>query len=396
MTADGTVAFATTAGRDFPPLLVNPLDTTLAYQKALVGKINASGTSFDFVTLLGRDSMVYPTDISIDSGGDVYVTGWLANGNDFPVFNPALDVPPSTNYRGFVTKYAADGSRVAYSTLIAGRGIARAYGITVDDSGSAYVVGTAGPSFPITHDLDPNGPEGDIAYVLKLDPAGTHVVYSTAVVRGSDVALSRVAVDPFGNVTAAGLTTVRDLPLVHPLQRQLGGTQTQPSVDAYFAKVSSSGATLQFSSYYGGTGDELVTRVAIDPIRNRLGERTNYFGGLPARRAARILSGQRSRNGPQRDFDGLHADQSAGPALDQSRRSGQQAVLHTREGAGMPQGTRIYIADDDTPWSETVSTASGVTLRGGDVLAERFPVGVAVTIRILNPSGSGVVATITR
>ncbi len=393
---DGTVAFVTMAGRGIPPLLVNPIDTTLAYQKALVGKIDAAGTAFEFVTLLGGEPMAYPTDVAIDGAGSVYVTGWVANGNDFPVFNPALDVPPSTSFRGFVTKYAADGSALAYSTLVAGRGTARAYGIAVDESGSAYVVGTAGPSFPITHDLDPDGPDGTIAYVLKLDPAGGRVVYSTAVAHGGDVALRRVAVDAFGNVTAAGVTTDPDLRLVRPLQDHLGSPPTQPATDVYLAKVSSSGTSLQLSSYYGGAGDEFVTQVAVDLIGTVWVSGRTSSDDFPLVAPFEAYPG----NDVELDYNGtVMAFMPIKPPVVRSVKiidRGNKPFSVRVKGSEMPPGTRVYIGDDTDSWSNTTSTGSGLILRGGDALAVRFPPGVPVTMRILNPDGSGVVTTVTR
>src|SRR5439155_3430522 len=70
---------------------------------------------------------------------------------------------------------------LAYSTYLGGSGFDRGQGIAVDGAGNAYVTGlTASTDFPTTvgaFDTSANG--GGDAFVTKLNPLGTGLLYST-------------------------------------------------------------------------------------------------------------------------------------------------------------------------------------------------------------------------
>ena len=62
----------------------------------------------------------------------------------------------------------------------------------------------------------------------------------------------RVAVDSIGQAAIVGFTQSLDFPLVNPLQAGYAGGIW----DAFVAKVSASGTSLSYSSYFGGGGDD--------------------------------------------------------------------------------------------------------------------------------------------
>ena len=136
--------------------------------------------------------------IAVDSSGSVYATGYTTS-VDFPTKNAyqgaqAKGSAPSV----FVTKLSPGGGSLVYSTYLSGSGWDSAYAIAVDSSGSAYVTGnTNSNDFPITGGAyqilcspSPSTPPGTVtrascntsnnsAFVTKLNPAGTSLVYST-------------------------------------------------------------------------------------------------------------------------------------------------------------------------------------------------------------------------
>src|SRR5712671_3068602 len=89
--------------------------------------------------------------------------------------------PSSIPEDAFVTKFNSAGS-LLYSTYLGGRGTDYARGIAVDAAGNAYVTGYAGSTdFPTTagaYQPAFTGGAGD-AFVTKLDPTGSGLVYST-------------------------------------------------------------------------------------------------------------------------------------------------------------------------------------------------------------------------
>ena len=158
--------------------------------------------------------------IAFDSSGNAYVTGQTMSAN-FPI---AGGVPPNTSTGGtfdvFVTKIAADGSSLIYSTYIAGSGTGKGNdsgnAIAVDSSGDAFVAGgTESSNFPTTTGAYQttlgSGATGN-AFVLELNSSGNALTYSTYLGGdGNDKAFG-VAVDAPGTSMPQG----RRLRLISP------------------------------------------------------------------------------------------------------------------------------------------------------------------------------------
>src|SRR5881409_493593 len=109
--------------------------------------------------------------------------------SDLPIVNAEQNSSGGGN-EVFVAKLNSAGSGLVYCTYIGGRADDRAYGIAVDGSGAAYVAGsTTSSSFPVRGALQSKLAGGKNAFVLKLNPAGDALVYSTYLGgNGSDVA----------------------------------------------------------------------------------------------------------------------------------------------------------------------------------------------------------------
>lgn len=116
---------------------------------------------------------------------------------------------------------------LSYSTYLGGNGTDQAFGIAVDAQGSAYITGTTNSSsFPTT----PGAFKDEVlegAFVTKLDPTGSTLIYSTflsgrepgTVSSGTPFAVTTaIAVDSSGNAHVTGLTTASDFPVVNPLK----------------------------------------------------------------------------------------------------------------------------------------------------------------------------------
>src|SRR5258707_60008 len=119
------------------------------------------------------------------------------------------------------------------STDLGGNGTEDGLAIAVDAQGSAYVTGdTNSSNFRLQNPIQPALGGGFDAYLAKLTPAGSALVYCTYLGGLSDDYAYGVAVDSSGNAYVAGLTGSSDFPTAHPLQGSLGGRN-----DAFLTKV---------------------------------------------------------------------------------------------------------------------------------------------------------------
>lgn len=229
-----------------------------------VAKLSADGSTLLYSTYLGGSGADVGYGIALDPAGNIYLTGDTSS-TDFPVvkpMQPALAGAPDV----FVSKLSADGSRLLYSTYIGGSNGERGNGIAVDADGSAYVTGyTNSKDFPTANPLQAAFAGGNAdAFVLKINPSGSALVYSTYLGGGNDrpdIGTS-VAVDSSGDAYVTGFTNSRDFPTVKPLQAFVGPT------DVFVAKLNPSGSALIYSTHLGGTADDEGMGIAVDALGN--------------------------------------------------------------------------------------------------------------------------------
>ena len=150
---------------------------------------------------------------------------------------------------------------LAYSTYLGGAGSDLGIGITVGADGNAYVSGgTSPPAFPTTPgavDQTYNG--GQDGFVTKLGPDGS-LVYSTLLGgQGIDDA-DTPAVHASGAVYVRGFTTSANFPTTSgAFDTSFGGF-----FDAWLAKLSPDGSSLDYSTFVGGGGFESGSGLAVD------------------------------------------------------------------------------------------------------------------------------------
>lgn len=208
-------------------------------------------------------------DIAVDEEGNAYVVGeGSPETSGFPV-----TVGPDLTFNGgsddaFVAKVRADGTGLAYCGYIGGSGRDWAWGVAVDDTGSAYVVGRTYSSpaegFPVTIGprLSHGGGYGD-AYVAKITPDGTDLDYCGYIGGSEDDWGYDVAVDQEGSAYVVGRTKSAEtdgFPVT-------GGPDTSYNGgydDAYVAKVTPDGTRLDYCGYIGGSQADAARGVAVD------------------------------------------------------------------------------------------------------------------------------------
>jgi hypothetical protein len=235
---------------------------------AFVTKLDPTGSSLVFSTYLGSRGFDVAIGLDVNSSGEVVVTG----GTSSPRF-PTTPGSFKRTYSGgredaFVTKLDPTGSSLRFSTLLGGAGIDEGFIAFFDAAGNVFVEGDTGSKkFPTTSEaFQPSYGGGDSdGFVTKLNPAGAALVYSTYL-GGSDVdgAHDGHLDASTGDFYVDGLTSSTDFPTTPgAFQPSLAG-----GIDAFAAKVDSTGSALDYATYIGGSGDEDVLDMTIDTAGN--------------------------------------------------------------------------------------------------------------------------------
>jgi uncharacterized protein (TIGR03437 family) len=204
-----------------------PLGSTGTYVQSWRGYIakfkpvtSAGGASLDWATYLGGhtgNTGDFLSGITVDSASYVYVVGYT-NSTDFPVTSGTYGTVcglGGTCAAAHVTKLNPSGSSIVWSTYVGG---SRQDGgddlyftgpIQLDGKGNIYIMGQAGPAFPLVNPVEPAVNGGSLEVVVaELDPTGSNLLFSTRIGSGGleTSEPSGLAVDSAGDIYLAGNT----------------------------------------------------------------------------------------------------------------------------------------------------------------------------------------------
>src|SRR5215211_7415324 len=215
-----------------------------------------------YSTFLGGTQGESADDLTLDAAGNAYLTGLTAS-TDFPTTPGAYD----TTYSGgqtdaFVAKLNAAGSALVYSTYLGGAATDFGREVVPDSSGNAYITGrTESGDFPTTagaYDTSFNGVQD--AFVAKLSPAGSALVYSTYLGGTGDDGSTDMVLDGTGAAYVTGEADSADFPTTAgAYDTSLNGVQ-----DAFVTKLNAAGSALGYSTFLGGADDDGGSGIALD------------------------------------------------------------------------------------------------------------------------------------
>jgi Beta-propeller repeat len=239
--AQGRVSFQVGAYDRSLPLTIDPV---LSYSTYLGGNGNDESAS----------------GIAVNSSGDAYVTGFT-NSTNFPTTTGAFQ----TSYGGgnidaFVTELNSTGTTLLYSDYLGGNSTDRGYAIAVDAAGDAFVAGfSSSANFPSTAGAYQTGSTGSNAFVTKLNPSGTALVYSTFLGGDGYAVGDGIAVDTSGNVYVMGTASTNFPTTAGAYQTTYAGGN-----DVFVTKLNAAGSALLYSTYLGGSAQEDGRGIAVD------------------------------------------------------------------------------------------------------------------------------------
>lgn len=138
---------------------------------------------------------------------------------------------------------------IVYATYVSGSGEQFPGGLARDSSGNVILCGYTSSTDFLGAGTRPGGRGFNDAFVMKLNPAGTTVLYSVYVGGSADDYASRVVVDAEGNAFVAGQSESNNFPGVPPR------TSTRTDSDAVVFALSASGALLGARQLGGSSWD---------------------------------------------------------------------------------------------------------------------------------------------
>jgi Beta-propeller repeat len=296
---------------------------------AFVAKLDPTGSKMIYCTYLGGSKTAVGHNLKIDSSGNAYVGG-RTEASDFPTKNPIQAAFGGGSDDGFLTKLNSSGSAIVYSTYIGGSEYDQGRALAVDSNGNAYLTGiTESPNFPTKNPIHAKFSGKQDTFALKVNAAGSALVYSTYLGgSGNDVGHA-MAVDAAGNAYITGLTNSPDFPTAGAIQSAYKGGEGN---DVIVVKVNAAGSALAYSTYLGGSKNEESRGIAVDAAGNATITGYTQSSDFPTAKAlqAKFAGGsndifvtQFSADGSALNFStylgGSGGDYGRGLALDQAK-----------------------------------------------------------------------------
>jgi uncharacterized protein (TIGR03437 family) len=185
--------------------------------------------------------------IAVDAAGNAYIAG-NAGGTGLPTTAGALLVD---GIGAFVAKVNAAGTGMVYATYLGPGNRQPTLGIAATDSvsaiaadgvGNAYISGsTSDPAFPVTPGAFQTTLVGQDAFVAKLNPTGSAMIWATFLGGTGSGAAQTIAADSTGNVWISGTTKSADFPAT---------VSVTPNGTEFLAEFNSTGSALSYAATF--------------------------------------------------------------------------------------------------------------------------------------------------
>ena len=261
-----------TAADDFPIVAVSSSLAGVGYD-AFVAKVDPTGTKYLYAGFIGGGKNGGPSDdiafaLALDPNNNLWIAG-ATDSTDFPLSRTGAQRTLAGGIDGFISEFDPNGN-LLYSSYLGGSGDDYIFGIGLDAAGNIYTAGsTASTDFPgPSSGLQTSNGGGVDAWVARMSPGGA-LAWSTYLGGSGDDEALALAVDASGTTYITGDTASSNFPSANAFQSIYGGGPR----DIIAAKISPDGKTLLYSSFLGGSGDEIGNAIGIDFNGNA------YIGG---------------------------------------------------------------------------------------------------------------------
>lgn len=239
-----------------------------------LAKVSGDGTQLLYATYFGGSADDLVNGVAVDSEGSVVIVG-TTESPDLPARNALQAKINGDGPDCFIAKFDSTLTNLVFSTFWGGGREDRDAKVAVDPAGLIYVSGqTLSTDFPVTsaafqtnHVLEMNLESNWDAFVSKLIPDGSALVYSTYLGHTNSDAALAIAADATGAAYITGGIAAR-WPGAFPLGFQ--PEHGKGPVDAYVAKINADGSGLAWFTYLGGSGRDVGYGLTLDSANNVL------------------------------------------------------------------------------------------------------------------------------
>ncbi|MBN1992537.1 MAG: SBBP repeat-containing protein [Anaerolineae bacterium] len=262
--ADG---YAYITGQAYPgfPFTPGAFDATVEGDETdgYVVKLTPDGTGLVYATFIGGNNFEYSRGLEVDAAGYVYLTGNTAS-TDFPTTPGVVDNMMEGSAEAFIAKLNPTGTALVYSTLLGGSDGDFGWDLDVDEAGYVYASGsTFSDDFPVTPGVLDRVNELNEAYAVKLNPDATELIYATFLGGANGDYGYDIAVDEQGYAYVTGWTVSPDFPVTEG-----AFDTTYEGSDGYVAKLNLDASDLVYATFIGGSMSDYVYALDLDSLGN--------------------------------------------------------------------------------------------------------------------------------
>ncbi len=233
--------------------------------EGVYSKLSANGSILLYSSYFGGSDNEANWFLKIDNSDNVILSGWVRSEN-FPTTNEAWDKTYAGGQDLFITKFAANGSTMLFSTLIGGSGDEEPYNFILDSEGNFIISGwTTSADFPTSPDAFDSAISGtaDI-FLTKISKNGSTLIFSTYLGGSEGIhweSTMGLAFDDISlNIYVVGRTHSFDFPTTDGSKRNPG----YPDACAVFISIfPSNGSLLLFSTVISGTNYDYATSISL-------------------------------------------------------------------------------------------------------------------------------------
>jgi hypothetical protein len=189
----------------------------------VVAKVSGNGEELLWSTLLGGSLWDFGGDVTVDSDGSIFVSGY-SESSDFPLVNELYGNEPVRD--SFLARLSEDGAVLEFSSLLGGNGEDYCYGMEMLENGSVAICSfTSSNNLPTVNPIQASRAGSQDAYIALYNSDLNNLTYASYIGGSGDESCLSLYTYEDELIAVAGYTSSNDFPLQDPIQSERAGSQ---------------------------------------------------------------------------------------------------------------------------------------------------------------------------